>query len=61
MWEYGTNKGIYRRRDKPLEDYYTVIFRDWNEELGQYYGNVDTQTVKAGEDAVAPEPAGKSW
>lgn len=58
MWEYGTNKG-FTVEETSREDYYTVIFRDWNEELGQYI-NVDTQTVKAGEDAVAPEPAGKA-
>lgn len=58
MWEYGTNKG-FTVEETSREDYYTVIFRDWNEELGQYV-NVDTQTVKAGEDAVAPEPAGKA-
>lgn len=58
MWEYGTTKG-FTVEETSREDYYTVIFRDWNEELGQYV-NVDTQTVKAGEDAVAPEPAGKS-
>ena len=58
MWEYGTNKG-FTVEETSREDYYTVIFRDWNEELGQYI-NVDTQTVKAGEAAVAPEPAGKA-
>lgn len=58
MWEYGTNKG-FTVEETSREDYYTVIFRDWNEELGQYV-NVDTQTVKAGEDAVAPKPAGKA-
>lgn len=58
MWEYGTNKG-FTVEETSREDYYTVIFRDWNEELEQYI-NVDTQTVKAGEDAVAPEPAGKA-
>lgn len=38
--------------------YYTVTFRDWNEELGQNVP-VDTQTVERGGAAVAPEPAGK--
>ena len=33
MWEYGTNKG-FTVEETSREDYYTVIFRDWNEELG---------------------------
>ena len=39
--------------------YYTVTFRDWNEELGQNV-SVDTQTVQRGNAATAPEPAGKT-
>lgn len=39
--------------------YYTVTFRDWNEELGQTV-TVDTQTVEGGSSAAAPAPAGKA-
>ena len=45
----------------PLEEYFTVNFRDWNEELGQYVLIPDAeQRVKGGEAATPPTPAGKS-
>ena len=45
--------------DTPLEEIYTVIFRDWNEEL-QKNVQVDEQQVRGGEDAVPPTPLGKT-
>lgn len=45
----------------PLVEYFTVNFRDWNEELGQYVLIPDAeQRVKGGEAATPPTPAGKS-
>ena len=41
------------------EEIYTVIFRDWNEEL-QKNVQVDEQQVRGGEDAVPPTPLGKT-
>lgn len=44
----------------PQVDYYTVRFRDWNEELGKYVDVIEAeQRVKGGEDATPPTPAGK--
>lgn len=43
----------------PQVNYYTVKFRDWNEELGRNVEVGEPQTVKEGEDAVPPTPAGK--
>lgn len=45
----------------PEVNYYTVIVRDWNEELGKYVERTDwEQRVKEGEFAKLPDPAGKS-
>ena len=44
----------------PQVNYYTVKFRDWNEELGKNVDVGDPQTVKEGEDAVPPTPAGRT-
>lgn len=44
----------------PQVDYYTVRFRDWNEELGKYVDVIEAeQRIKGGEDATPPTPAGK--
>ena len=46
--------------DTPLVEYFTVTFRDWSNELNKYVDVIEAeQTVKAGEDAVPPTPAGK--
>ena len=44
----------------PQVNYYTVKFRDWNEELGKNVDVGDPQKVKEGEDAVPPTPAGRT-
>ena len=44
----------------PQVNYYTVKFRDWNEKLGKNVDVGDPQTVKEGEDAVPPTPAGRT-
>lgn len=47
--------------DTPLVEYFTVTFRDWSNELNKYVDVIKAeQTVKGGEDAVPPTPAGKT-
>lgn len=47
--------------DTPLVEYFTVTFRDWSNELNKYVDVIEAeQTVKGGEDAVPPTPAGKT-
>lgn len=43
----------------PLVNYYTVVFYDWNEELGKN-AIVKEETVLEGTDATPPTPAGKT-
>lgn len=58
LYRYGDANG-FAVEDTPLEEIYTVIFRDWNEEL-QKNVQVDEQQVRGGEDAVPPTPLGKT-
>ena len=60
LYKYGQLNG-FAVDTVPEVNYYTVIFRDWNEELGKYVEVTDyEQRVKGGEDATPPTPAGKS-
>ena len=58
LYRYGDANG-FAVEDTPLEEIYTVIFRDWNEELKKNVP-VDEQQVRGGEDAVPPTPLGKT-
>lgn len=59
LYQYAEANGYYPDT-VPQVNYYEVSFRDWNAELGKYALVPDaTQTVKGGEDAVPPTPAGK--
>ena len=60
LYKYGQLNG-FAVDTVPEVNYYTVIFRDWNEELGKYVEVTDyEQRVKGGEDATPPTPAGKT-
>ncbi len=58
LYRYGDANG-FAVEDTPLEEIYTVIFRDWNEEL-QKNVQVSEQQVRGGEDAEPPTPLGKA-
>ena len=58
LYRYGKANG-FAVEDTPLEEIYTVIFRDWNEKLKKNV-QVDEQQVRGGEDAVPPTPLGKT-
>lgn len=60
LYNYAQLKG-FTVDTTPLVEYFTVNFRDWNEELGSYALVPDAeQRVKGGEAATPPTPAGKS-
>lgn len=60
LYNYGKLNG-FTVDTTPLVEYFTVNFRDWNEELGGYALVADAeQRVKGGEAATPPTPAGKS-
>ena len=60
LYEYATQNN-FKTDDTPLIEYFTVTFRDWNEKLGKYVEVTEAeQTVRGGEDAVPPTPAGKT-
>ena len=60
LYNYAKLKG-FTVDTTPLVEYFTVNFRDWNEELGSYALVPDAeQRVKGGEAATPPTPAGKS-
>ena len=60
LYNYAKLKG-FTVDTTPLVEYFTVNFRDWNEELGGYALVPDAeQRVKGGEAATPPTPAGKS-
>ena len=60
LYNYANLKG-FTVDTTPLVEYFTVNFRDWNEELGSYALVPDAeQRVKGGEAATPPTPAGKS-
>lgn len=60
LYNYAQLKG-FTVDTTPLVEYFTVNFRDWNEELGSYALVPDAeQRVKGGEAATPPPPAGKS-
>ena len=60
LYNYGVLNG-FTVDTTPLVEYFTVNFRDWNEELGGYALVADAeQRVKGGEAATPPTPAGKS-
>ena len=60
LYDYADKNG-FSRDTSPLIEYFTVTFRDWSDELNRYV-DVDSaeQTVRGGEDAVPPTPAGKT-
>ena len=58
MDQWGTQNG-YDITYMQKVNYYTVVFYDWNEELGKNV-IVKEETVAEGADATPPEPAGKT-
>jgi uncharacterized repeat protein (TIGR02543 family) len=58
LYDYAITYKFTVLEDEP-EYYYTVTFRDWNEELGQNVIVGESQSVLRGESATPPEPAGK--